>query len=209
MNRIITACLLLTVTPAAATDWPNWRGPTNDGIAPHGPPPPLNWDESTNILWRTALPGRGHGSPTVVGDRIYLATAEVDKRTQSVMAVDRINGQIVWHKPVFVNVAWPKIHDKNTHASSTVAGDGTSLYISFCGDAKVRHACLDLNGDVRWQRDVARFRPKYPFGYAASPLLYHDLVIATSESESETVLVAYHREIGQEIWRAQRPRNSS
>ena len=59
-----------------ATDWPAWRGPTRDGIAAPGQNPPLHWSETEGVLWKEPLPGRGHGSPTVVGDRVYLATAD-------------------------------------------------------------------------------------------------------------------------------------
>ena len=56
-----------------ATDWPAWRGPTRDGIAATGQDPPLHWSETEGVLWKASVPGRGHGSPTVVGDRVYLA----------------------------------------------------------------------------------------------------------------------------------------
>src|SRR4051812_30877613 len=63
-----------------ATDWPAWRGPTRDGIAAPGQNPPLHWSETEGALWKAALPGRGHSSPTVAGDRIYLPTADVENQ---------------------------------------------------------------------------------------------------------------------------------
>ena len=201
--------LIFMLCSASAADWPHWRGPSSNGIAPSGSDPPLTWDDEQNIVWRTHLPGRGHGSPTIVGNRIYLATAEVSKKEQSVLAIDRSSGEIVWQTPVFRNVKWPEIHNKNTHASSTVACDGKFLFVSFYSNAKIRLASLDLDGKLIWQKDVAEFKPKYPFGYAASPVLYGNLVIATAESQRETALVAYYRETGREVWRAERPQNSS
>ena len=91
---LAVAILTFTISGLDAEDWPHWRGPTSNGIAPVGPPPPLTWDENTNIVWRTKLPGRGHGSPTVVDDRIYLATADEPTFVQSVMAIDRESGTI-------------------------------------------------------------------------------------------------------------------
>src|SRR6188472_3808389 len=74
----------------ATTDWPGWRGPTRDGIAAPGQNPPTQWSEAENVLWKTPLPGRGHGSPTVVGERIYLATSDRTKQSQSVLCLDRL-----------------------------------------------------------------------------------------------------------------------
>src|SRR6187402_635031 len=64
-----------SVAAAPTSDWPAWRGPTHDGLAASGQNPPIQWSETEGVLWKTPIPGRGHGSPTVAGDRIYLATA--------------------------------------------------------------------------------------------------------------------------------------
>src|SRR6267154_829068 len=76
-----------------ATDWPAWRGPTRDGIAAPGQNPPLHWSETEGVLWKAPVRGRGHGSPTVVGDRVYLASA--DAENQSVLCLNRNTGQRV------------------------------------------------------------------------------------------------------------------
>src|SRR5437868_14806320 len=76
-----------------ALDWPAWRGPTRDGIAAPGQNPPLQWSETENIAWKTPIPGRGHSSPTIVGDWIYLATADPQRGSQSVLCFDRRNGK--------------------------------------------------------------------------------------------------------------------
>ena len=59
----------------ASDDWPVWRGPTRDGIAPAGQHPPIHWDEATHVLWKTKIPGRGNSSPIIVGDQIFLTTS--------------------------------------------------------------------------------------------------------------------------------------
>ena len=201
--------ILISQPALLADDWPAWRGPTSNGIAPEGPAPPLEWSQSKNILWQTPLPGRGHGSPTVVGDRIYLATADEATFVQSVIAIDRNSGKIVWQTPVYENSSLPPIHDKNTHASSTIACDGQSLFVGFYNSGQIRHVCLDVQGQIRWKKDTAKFNQRYPFGFAASPLMYRDTVIVAAESEAETALVAYRRSNGTEVWRTKRPQNSS
>src|SRR5947209_7237978 len=80
---------LAAIDPAA--DWPGWRGPAHNGIAAPGQNPPLHWSETEGVLWKALLPGRGHGSPTVVGDRVYLAIA--DAENQSILCLNRNTGQ--------------------------------------------------------------------------------------------------------------------
>src|SRR5262249_61143200 len=80
----------------AATDWPCWRGPQANGVASSDQSPPLRWSNSENVLWKSAIPGRGHSSPIVVGDRVILATAEEDRDTQSLLCFDRSSGNLRW-----------------------------------------------------------------------------------------------------------------
>src|SRR3954469_13308374 len=68
----------------AATDWPCWRGPHGNGIASPEQAPPLRWGKADNVLWKMAIPGRGHSSPIVVGDRVIVTTADEDRESQSV-----------------------------------------------------------------------------------------------------------------------------
>ncbi len=200
---------LIFSSTAIGEDWPVWRGADGTGIARAGATPPIEWSDTRNVVWKTKLPGRGHGSPTIVGDRIYLASADEAKGTQFVMALDRATGKIVWQSAVYENVEWPQIHPKNTHASSTVACSGEALFVPFYSDGMVRLASLSLDGSLRWKQDIADFDQKYPFGYAASPVLYEELVIVPAESEAETVLVAYRQDTGEEVWRTERTQNSS
>src|SRR5262245_4521401 len=71
-------------TPASpirfsANDWPCWRGAQGNGIASPDQSPPLHWSKNQNVVWKAAIPGRGHNSPIVVGDRVIVATAEEEK----------------------------------------------------------------------------------------------------------------------------------
>src|SRR5438477_8164089 len=85
-----------TAQDAAAfgpADWPWWRGPTRDGIANPKQRPPLKWSDSASILWKSPVPGRGHGSPIIVGERIFLATADHEREIQSLACYDRGTGK--------------------------------------------------------------------------------------------------------------------
>src|SRR5688500_12550205 len=80
----------------ATTDWPAWRGPTRDGHAAPGQTVPTKWSETENLVWRAAIRGKGHGSPTVAGKHIYLATADESAEEQLVLCFDRASGKPVW-----------------------------------------------------------------------------------------------------------------
>src|SRR5207248_1848797 len=110
-----------TQTKISPTDWPAWRGPTRDGIAARGQNPPTQWSETENIIWKTPVPGRGHGSPTIVGDRIFLATADAVKHSQSLLCLARSDGKQIWQTEVHVSGAEPGHQSNSSAASSTVA----------------------------------------------------------------------------------------
>ena len=84
-------------------DWPWWRGPNRNGIAPANQNPPLKWSEKENVIWKANVPGRGHGSPIVVVNQIFLATADLKKQTQSVMCIDRKTGKQLWKTDVHIS----------------------------------------------------------------------------------------------------------
>lgn len=202
---VLVCTLLLAST--SANDWAGWRGPTGNGIAPDGPPPPLTWSETENVLWVVDVPGRGHSTPTVIGERIYMATA--DDAGQYVLIFDRATGESLGKHTVHSGGIPKTIHQKNTHASSSIATNGKQLHICFYNAGKIKHSCLDMDGKILWQTDVAPFEQKYEFGFAASPILYQQHVIVTAESEAETAIVAYNKADGKELWRTARPQNTS
>ena len=190
-----------TVDPA--TDWPAWRGPTRDGIAAPGQTPPVQWSETENILWKVPIPGRGHGSPTVVGNRIYLATADPDKRNQYVLCLDRGNGKLVWQTEVHNGQADPGKQSNSSAASSTVACDGTRLFINFLNAGAVHTTALDLDGKVLWQRKICDYVTHQ--GFASSPVLHESLVVVSADHRGGGAIAGLDRNTGQIIWAVSRP----
>lgn len=205
-RSLLSLGLLLTLTSTWASDWAAWRGPNANGIAAAGQDTPTQWDETTNIVWKAEVPGRGHSSPVVVGDRIFLTTADDEAKTQSVLAYDRASGEKLWQTQVYQGVFPGQIHKKNTHASPTVASDGERVFAVFNNDG-VFLAVLDVEGNPLWSKKVGGYQPRYPFGYAPSPLLYGDTVIVSSEFEPDGFIAAYDKVSGEEVWRT--PRNTA
>ena len=103
-----------------AADWPWWRGPQRNGVANPNQDPPTEWSGSQNVAWKSPVPGRGHSSPTVVGPHIFLATADEEQGSQSVLCYDRETGKQLWQAQVHATGLMRK-NEKSTGASSTVA----------------------------------------------------------------------------------------
>src|SRR5258706_7764131 len=107
---------------AAAADWPRWRGPHGDGTCDETGVP-LRWSKTENIAWTTPLPGKGHSSPIVFGDRVFVTTCLESEQKHVLLCFDRITGRLLWQRtsPAKLQEA---IHKLNSHASSTPATDG-------------------------------------------------------------------------------------
>lgn len=192
---------------SAATDWPWWRGPRRNGVA-DDTPVPTRFSEEENVVWKAPVPGRGHASPIVVGDRVFLATADTKEQTHTILAFDRKTGERLWDREVNRGGFPEKNHPNNTEASPTIACDGERVFATFYHHDKVAAVCLDLEGKPVWEKDVCRFRPKmYEYGYAPSPILYQNTVIISAEYDGDSFMTALDRKTGNKVWQVPRATN--
>jgi hypothetical protein len=214
MNRrafsLLLTCTALSLSLGlhAATspnDWPTWRGPTRDGHAAPNQNPPTTWSETESVLWKVALPGRGHGSPTVVGDRIYLPTADPVKRTQSVLCLNRHDGKLLWQTEVHSSGAEPGKQANSSAASASVTYDGDQLFINFLNSAAVYTTAIDLSGKKLWQQKICDYVIHQ--GYAASPVVHESLVIVAADHKGGGVVSALDRKTGKVVWSQPRPKH--
>jgi outer membrane protein assembly factor BamB len=181
----------------AARYWPRWRGPSGQGLVT-GTNYVDTWSASENVLWRTAVPGRGNSSPIVWRDRIIVTTAYDGGRRVSVLAFQRASGAPLW-ETFAPQARSDRAHEKNGHASSTPVTDGERVYASF-GSTGVM--AVDLNGALVWQRDLGRLDAYH--GTAGSPLLYNDRLILYQDQFSSGFVTAIDTRTGRTIWRTSR-----
>jgi outer membrane protein assembly factor BamB len=215
MRRILFASLLVVTSGIAAAaepepiavgadDWPWWRGPTRNGVARAEPAPPLSWSDKENVLWKADVPGRGHGSPIVVGDHVFLTAAEADRDTQSVLCFDRKTGRKLWQTDVHQGGLTKAGNGKSTLASSTPACDGKRVFVNFLNAGAVFTTALDRDGKKLWQTKIADYVLHQGFG--SSPAVYENLVFVSADNKGSGALVALDRGTGERVWKRDRPK---
>ncbi|GAB4467172.1 MAG: PQQ-binding-like beta-propeller repeat protein [Armatimonadaceae bacterium] len=243
-----TLCALVCLTGTAAISWsgfalaqegkapaktsPNWsgfRGNNASGIA-EGYPTPVKWDveKGENVLWKTPLPGLGHSSPVIWGDRIFVTTAISGKEnpelkvglygniapvnddtehTFKVYCLNKKTGKILWEKVAYKGVPKVKRHTKATHANSTVATDGKNV-VAFFGSEGLY--CYGMDGKLRWQKDFGTLDsgffmvPDAQWGFASSPVIHGNKVLVQCDVQKNSFVAALDLNTGKEIWRTPR-----
>jgi outer membrane protein assembly factor BamB len=187
----------------AGNDWPWWRGPKGDGSAAEGQKLPASWSAEENVVWKAPVPGRGHGSPSVIGDRVYLAACDEKTGSQSLLSFDRATGKQVWESEVHAGGAMRK-NAKSTGASTTPACDGERIYITFANKDAVTASALSPDGKIVWQTKVGDYIIHQ--GYGASPTLYKSLVLVSADSHAGGAVAALDRKTGAVVWKHERPK---
>ncbi len=212
--------------PAAAGNWPGFRGANAAGTA-DGYRLPTTWNAAAgeNIRWKIAIPGRAHSSPIIWGDRLFLTTAvssEGEKpfrpgiyddvgssgnkarHSWRLFAFDKRTGEKLWESIAHEGVPRADNHIKASQANSTPATDGKHL-VAMLGSEGL--FCYDLDGRLRWRRDLGVLDVGWysaQWGHASSPILWQNLVIVQVDRNRDAFIAAYALADGREVWRSSR-----
>jgi outer membrane protein assembly factor BamB len=233
IGKLVMTFLLVATADApdqqtAARDyWPQWRGPDSTGVAPHAHPP-VEWSETKHIRWKAALPGRGHSTPIIWGERLFLTTAiphgeatrpRLPERPGAhdnlalthhhefvVLAVSRRDGKILWQKTVHQELPHEAGHVTGSLASASPVTDGERVFASF-GSRGIY--CLDTEGKLLWRKHLGLMHTKHGHGEGSSPALYGDTLIINWDQEEKSFLVALDKRTGNQLWRVARDEDTS
>jgi outer membrane protein assembly factor BamB len=186
------------------TDWPWWRGPDRNGISTDGKIPPTTWNESKNVKWKAPIPGRGHGSVTVVGEQVLLATADHEKEIQLVVCLDKETGKEQWRSVVHDGNLEKKGNKKASQASGTIACDGERFFVNFLNDKAAWTTALDRKGGQLWQTKITDYQVHQ--GYGSSPAIYGPLVIVSADNKQAGAVAGLDRVTGKIVWKKTRPK---
>lgn len=193
-----SCALLLTVvlTPALAGDWARFRGPNGTGVAADKDVP-VQWTDK-DVLFKTDLPGVGHSSPIVVGNRVLLLSATNAERL--LLCFDATTGKRLWSRAAPGGVA--KKHPKSSFASSTPASDGERVYCVFWDGQSVALHGYDLSGKPLWTEDLGPFASQHGPGF--SPVVVDGKVIVNNDQDGAASLLAFDAKTGKKAWEAER-----
>ena len=218
-NRLIGCVVVLLAAPLCVmaqtpAHWPQWRGPFFNGMARGDAP--TAWSDTSNIKWKTQIPGRGYSTPAIWGDRIFVTTAiptgtgagPVVEHRFDVLALDRKTGKIVWQRTAKVATPHEGYHRAyGSFASNSPATDGKYVYASF-GSRGIY--AYDFNGKLIWEKDLnVQMKMRLAFGEGSAPLLVCERLFLVFDHEAESFIVALDKRNGKELWRAARDERSS
>jgi outer membrane protein assembly factor BamB len=196
------AVTLIPVEGEGAKYWPRWRGPSGQGLVA-GTNYVDTWSDTTNVKWKVPVPGRGHSSPIVWKNHLFLTTAEAEGTKLSLLAFDRTDGKLLWAAAIPSTGAVERVYRKNSHASATATTDGQRIYASFGTHGL---AAFDFNGKLVWHQKLGDLRNYH--GSAGSPVLYKDrLFIYQDHGGSQNLrsfVAAFDAKTGSVIWKKDR-----
>ncbi|TWU13988.1 outer membrane biogenesis protein BamB [Symmachiella macrocystis] len=198
---LVCACLTSAccVTSWAGENWPNYRGPSEQGLT-DAENLPLTWGEDKNITWQTPIEGKAWSTPVIWGDQIWMTSAPLEGNRLRAICVDKKTGKIVHDKMLYA-VAGPQYcHPFNSYASPSPVIEEGRVYVSF---GSPYNACLDTKtGKVIWERDD--FVCNHFRGPGSSPFLYKNLLILHFDGSDRQYVVALDKQTGDTVWETER-----
>lgn len=213
--------------------WLQWRGPSGNGVS-YTANPPVEWSEQKNLRWKVDIPGKGHASPVVWGDRIFVLAAiapeEVPGKAEkedapegerrrgprslqpsgvmkfAILALSRQDGKVLWQKVLREEQPHEGVHKVATWASNSPVTDGEHIY-AFFGSRGLY--CLDMDGNLQWEKDLGDMTIRRGFGEGSSPVLHGDRLVINWDHEGQSYIIALDPKTGKELWRVDRDKVTS
>jgi outer membrane protein assembly factor BamB len=193
----VASVAAVTIT-ASAADWSRFRGPNGTGVVEGSVP--TAFDMTKDVAWKVKLPGVGHGSPIVVGEKVILPTAAKDGDKRSLVCLSAKTGDTLWTYTVGGKLA--ATHKKNNLASGTACSDGERVYAAFWDGAGVTVRAVTLDGKEVWKEDLGSFKSQHGVGH--SPMVVGGLVILNFDQDGAAELIAFDAKTGDRKWTQKR-----
>ena len=181
----------------AADNWPRFRGPNGSGVSPDA------FDRAItekDFAWKIELPGVGHSSPVVWGDKVYLTCGEGPTAKRIILCLSAADGTTAWRRE-FNSFTFSQHHD-NSYASSSPAVDDVGVYVCWTTPKEYTLLALDHDGKELWRQDLGPFKSQW--GSGASPVVVNDLVIVADDQEGPSRVSAFDHKTGKPRWTVER-----
>ena len=213
-------------------NWHHWRGPHATGAAVDANPP-TTWSETENIRWKVAIPGTGHAAPIIWEDKIFIQTAikveapkeepeqkadddnpfsgffqegrersgSTDMYKFDLIALNRSNGDILWQKTLKEIAPHEGTHQDASFASNSPVTDGEHVYAYFGSRGLY---CVDMMGNVQWEKDIGTMYKRNTFGEGSCPVLYENTLVVVQDHEGDSFITALNKRTGDVLWKTER-----
>jgi len=194
--RFNKTCFLLLFLPVFldAQEWTRFHGANGAGSS-DSKGIPVKWT-SVDYAWAVDLPGQGHSSPVLWGEKIFITCADHQKAMQYFLCIDGRTGRTIWKK-MYQEKNY-RIHKFNSYASSTPAVDAKHVIFSWTNKESDHLLCLDHSGNELWRRDFGSFDTAH--GNGNSPMIYKDLVIYPHDHFGKSRVHAVDIDNGRDSW---------
>ncbi len=230
---LLTICVVAFAAVAAIAaqpvgfekNWHHWRGPYATGVAVDANPP-ITWSETENVRWKIAIPGVGHATPIIWGDKIFIQTAVEGTKAASededgdnpfggffggrndgpvykfdLLAISRSDGSVIWQKTLRAITPHEGTHRDATYASNSPVTDGEFVYAYFGSRGLY---CVDMDGNLKWEKDVGTMYKRNTFGEGSSPVLYDNTLVIVQDHERNSFITALDKRTGDVLWKTDR-----
>lgn len=193
----------VSVLRSGAQEWTRFRGPNGTGVS-HAKTIPTKWAES-DLNWKVALPGAGHSSPVLWGNKVFVTSAD-DKRMQFVvLCLKASDGSVMWQKEYPFTPH--RKHANNTFATSTPTVDAERIYVCRMEPAHNYLFALDHTGSLVWEKDLGPYRTQHSGG--PSPVMQDGMVVLANEQDGDSFLIAVDAGTGETRWKTPRQTGNS
>ena len=200
---LIAGLLATCAIPASADNWPQWRGPKNDGHSTETGLP-TEWSADKNVVWKVKLPGDGSSTPVIWGDKIFLTAPSGDDIV--LLCLSTADGKEKWRDKLSNTGQNRKTAEKTTDASASCSTDGKHVWSYVGGQTVGRITCHTVDGKLVWEKNVQDYgKLSIAFGSHWTPVLYKGVLYQQVMHQKAQLLVAYEAETGKEIWKVNRP----
>ncbi len=187
-------------------DWPFWRGPNRNGkVASQNIP--RKWSETENVAWKIKIAGRGHSSPCVIQNYVFLSTADEKTKVETALAFDRKTGNTLWEKVLTKGKFDSPSQARRSWSNCSPASDGERVIFLSSGHSRILATAFDFKGNRLWKKTVGDFVSHH--GYSASPTIYKDLVLIAADHKGGGYLAGLNRKTGDIVWKTPRPKEPS
>jgi len=206
---VILSVLTLMAVPSVvrSENWPRFRGPNGQGIS-ESQAIPVAWSEQ-DFNWKVELPGEGHSSPVVWGERVFVTCAQEKEARGFTVCLNAADGSELWRRE-YNPGKYPK-NGLNSYAASTPAADAERLYVLWPGAKESRLVALTHEGQLVWTLDLPSVHSRH--GMGSSPMVFGDLVVVAHEQDANGdnvagVWLAVDARSGEIRWRYEHPENT-